>query len=99
MNWFKQLIYRWSQEGERSWYQGGKGSHVTSLPESKSSNDSSFNNATNIALFKAVGGHIIKFHFYDEATDEYHETLYIIAEEDDFNNALGKILTLEALKR
>jgi len=57
-----------------------------------------FKNPMNITLYNATGGRIIKFHSYNRQTDRSTETTYIVSSDEDFESALSKFITLEAMK-
>lgn len=51
-----------------------------------------------IHLKQVIGGRIVTFHRYDRKRDENHNRTYIITDEQDFEQELGKIITLEAMR-
>ena len=60
-----------------------------------------FPNPTYITLYKAVGGHIVKFRSgdYDEFKGSSpKETVYIINDDEDLQESLALCITAEALK-
>lgn len=63
-------------------------------------------NPTHITLYKAVGGHIVKFRNGNFDEDQFSksssgpkETVYIINDDEDLKEALALCITAEALKR
>lgn len=52
-----------------------------------------------INVKRVNGGHIISFRSYDRKTDRSEDRHYIITTEQDFNNELGKLITLESMKQ
>ena len=61
-------------------------------PDSISSNGMRFN------LYKASGGFVIETRAYDERTDRNNNKLYVITEDKDVGEELGKIITMESLR-
>ncbi len=57
-----------------------------------------FPNPLNITIYNAVGGRIVKFWTYDRQTDENSETVYIINNDENFEESLSKFIALETLK-
>jgi hypothetical protein len=50
-------------------------------------------------LYRAVGGHILETHIYDNRTDESRNTLYMINEEDDFAKQVAQAIMVESMKQ
>lgn len=53
----------------------------------------------NFTLFPAHGGHVIEIRQYDKKTDRNEVSLHIIRSDEDVGEAIGKIITYEALQR
>lgn len=68
------------------------------LPSASDYHPEEFKNPMNITLYNATGGKIIKFHSYDGYTDKSTETTYIVPSDENFEEALGKFIALEAMK-
>ena len=49
-------------------------------------------------LYRASGGYVVETRYYDQKSDRNHYNLYIIKEDEDVGNAIGKIITMESLK-
>jgi hypothetical protein len=49
-------------------------------------------------LFRANGGYIVETRYYDSKSDRNHNKLYIIKDENDIGEELGKIITMESLR-
>lgn len=60
--------------------------------------DDTFKNPLNITLYNAVGGRIIKFTHWDRDHGKAHETTYVIDADQNFEEALGQFITIEAMK-
>jgi hypothetical protein len=52
----------------------------------------------NIQVKSAIGGKIIVFRNYDERNDRNLYTTYLINDSENFEQSLGKIITLESMK-
>ena len=52
----------------------------------------------NIQVKSAIGGKIVIFRSYDERTDRNSYSTYLIPDSENFQESLGKIITLESLK-
>lgn len=49
-------------------------------------------------LYKASGGYVIETRSYDERNDRNINKMYVINEEKDLGQELGKIITMESLR-
>jgi hypothetical protein len=49
-------------------------------------------------LYKASGGFVIETRSYDRRKDENVNSMYVITEEKDLGEELGKIITMESLR-
>lgn len=49
-------------------------------------------------LYKASGGFVIETRHYDERTDRNNNKIYVITENQDLGEELGKIITMESLR-
>jgi hypothetical protein len=52
----------------------------------------------NIAITTATGGKIVTFRRYDHKTDRNDNRIYVIPDDHDFNDELGKLITLESMR-
>lgn len=52
----------------------------------------------NIQVWKAIGGRIVTFTRYDHKTDRNTRTTYIIHDDENFEQSLTRIMTLESLR-
>lgn len=50
-------------------------------------------------IYSATGGTVLELRDYDPATDRHYNALHVIPAEQDLGQAIGHIITLEALKR
>ena len=60
--------------------------------------DTDWTNNLNIMVTSAVGGKIITFRRYDHKNDRSDNKIYVIPEDHNFNEELGKLITLESLR-
>jgi hypothetical protein len=52
----------------------------------------------NITITTATGGKIVTFRRYDHKTDRHDNRVYVIPDDHDFNEELGKLITLESMR-
>jgi len=52
----------------------------------------------NIQVKTAIGGKIVIFRTYDDRTDRNCFSTYLIPDSENFQDSLGKIITMESLK-
>jgi hypothetical protein len=52
----------------------------------------------NIQVKSAIGGKIVIFRTYDERADRNSYSTYLIPDSENFQDSLGKIITMESLK-
>lgn len=58
-----------------------------------------WNDGLRINIKKVIGGTIVSFRTYDRRTDRSDERHYVITDEQDFNQELGKTITLESMRQ
>jgi len=56
------------------------------------------NNTVRFVVAKAHGGYIVQTKNYNRTTDCNSSNLHIIKDEEDFSEALGKIVTIESMR-
>ena len=49
-------------------------------------------------LYKASGGYIVETRYYDAKHDRHNNKLYIIKDDQDVGEEMGKIITMESLR-
>jgi len=92
MNWFKRMVTRWVREDWDS-------VRVEKLSTAvRMSDDIESEQGLNITVRNATGGRIVTFRRYDHKTDCHQHNLYVIPEDHDFEQELGKLITLESLR-
>jgi len=57
------------------------------------------NNPVNFTIIKAQGGHVVEFRHYDPKTDRHSGGLYIITDQENFSEELGRLVMMECLSR
>jgi hypothetical protein len=50
-------------------------------------------------LYKAVGGHILETHVYNERNDTTEHTLYMINDDGDFAKQVSQAILIESMKQ
>ena len=55
-------------------------------------------NGMNFSVYKANGGFIIEYHYYDRHRDRSENKLHIVTEDKDLGEELGKIISFETLR-
>jgi hypothetical protein len=49
-------------------------------------------------LYRASGGYVVETRYYDRKADRNENRMYVITEDQDVENAIGKIITMESLR-
>jgi len=49
-------------------------------------------------LYRASGGYVIETRYYDRRNDRNENKMYIITDDQDVGDAIGKIITMESLR-
>ena len=99
MKWLKQKLFKWTTEGRDLQEKGYAQLSIKDSVPVRSSKIGNSANRMNFSVYKASGGHIVEFSTYDENTDRHYESLHIISSEEDFGDALGKLVFMECLKK
>ena len=55
-------------------------------------------NGMRLNVYKGSGGFVVEARNYDRKQDENRYSMYIVHEENDLGNELGKIITMESMK-
>lgn len=91
MGWFRRKILKWAQADQNILYDE---------PVSKGRDmEYDLGNTVSFNLYNASGGLVINVVSYDSAKDRRNTSLHVITHDQDLGEALGKIITIEALKR
>ena len=84
---WKQRLANWLTESSN------EAQYASDMPEeSINSNGMRFN------LYVASGGYVVETRVYDEHHDRNRNKLYVITEDKDLGEELGKIITMESLR-
>ena len=59
----------------------------------------SWQDGLRINVKKMIGGTVVSFRYYDRRLDRTDDRNYIITDEQDFGQELGKIITMESMKQ
>lgn len=90
-------IFRWLDKKIRRSRQ--EGSLVSALPVPTDFVKTPDMQGTTFILYPANGGHVLEVRKYDRKTDTSNVSLHIIKRDEDMGEAIGKIITYEALQR
>jgi hypothetical protein len=87
---FKQRIRNWlmsdDDEAELSY-------HSMSVEESRLDSD-----GMRLQVYKASGGFVVEVRKYDRRDDENRNSMYVINNDKDLGEEMGKIITMECMK-
>ncbi len=56
------------------------------------------NNCFRINVYRACGGTVIETNMYDQVKDREHRGLFVVTDDKDLGQELGKIITMENLR-
>ena len=91
---FRQRFLNWLfEEKESADDYSNHAISVSSVDESKLHSE-----GMRLQIYSASGGFVIETRKYDRRKDENITSMYVITEEMDLGNEIGKILTMESLK-
>jgi hypothetical protein len=51
-----------------------------------------------LQIYRASGGYVVETRSYDDRKDENHNSMYVITDDKDLGNELGKIITMESMR-
>jgi hypothetical protein len=96
MKWFK----RWVVRKGHAWEQESNVLEVATCgqPSRLNERDQDWQDNLNIAITTACGGKIVTFRRYDHKTDRSNNRVYVIPDEQNFNDELAKLITLESMR-
>ena len=83
----KQRFYNWLSGAEEIY-----------SPDRAVEADSLNSNGIRFNLYKAHGGFVVETRHYDERNDRNINKMYVITEDKDLGEELGKIITMESLR-
>ena len=91
----KEMKLTWKQRF-RNWLNSDiDDDHYASIPVETSSLNSE---GMRFNLYKASGGFVVEIRTYDRRKDENINTMYIITEDQNLGDQMGKIITMESLR-
>ncbi len=107
MNWLKRKLAAWARQGDMLEEEGSVTDNDLRLRSSRhrintiSSGGQKTPGAEGITfmLYPASGGNILEIRHYDNKSEQHNVSLHIIKAEEDLGEAIGRIITFEALKR
>jgi hypothetical protein len=89
----------WAQSGDKELAYGN--ATVSKRPRrgAISTDDADLsNNKINFAVFPANGGSIVQVYHYDRKKDEEIRTLYVVHDNEEFDQHLAQIISMERLR-
>lgn len=95
MKWLKRKLRNWLNEHDDA----PEEVYATTNNRLISRSDIDSDDGLSINVRSAIGGKIVTFRHYDRKTDRSDHRLYIVHEDLDFERELGKIITLESMRR
>lgn len=51
-----------------------------------------------LQIYKASGGYVIETRYYDRRSDRHDNKMYVVNDDKDLGEELGKIITMESLR-
>lgn len=94
MKWFKKLVVKWVKD---DWNNGLLIDEPVCSPK-VGSGRSIDAQGFRLNVFKARGGTVIETNVYDSVKDRHHQSLYVVTDDRDLGEELGKIITMENLR-
>lgn len=106
MNWLKRKLAAWARQGNMLEEEGSVTDNDHRLRNrhrinaiSTSGQKTPGAEGITFMLYPASGGNILEIRHYDNKADSHNVSLHIIKAEEDLGEAIGRIITFEALKR
>ena len=103
MKWFKKTIANWVRDGLYS--EDSQGPDIYQRNSTKGiglstvdSDDISWHEGLNIRIKAVIGGKLVSFRTYDRVRDSNNERIYIITNDQSFDQELCKIITMESMR-
>lgn len=92
MRWLKRKLYNWlmTDEAETACY--------PTSPKLNRTSSIDIDEGLNMNIFRASSGYVLKFSRYDHMKDRQYQKLYIVNDEDDFDERIGSMIKMEMLK-
>ena len=101
MNWlFRWLSRKIDKANEKVPADDWRGQQFSKLASSASIREDRLNSdGMSFRIHRASGGMIVEHTHYDRKTDENHNSIHIITDDQDLGEQLAKIITIEMLRR
>ena len=102
MKWFDQWFARkslWVWHNRDELIDEAMSPAVPSRKLSTVDTDSAWGDGLRMNVKKIIGGYVVSFRTYDRIRDRSDERHYIITDEQDFNQELGKMITMESMRQ
>jgi hypothetical protein len=90
------FIIRWLNKKFNRYLKDDSKYATEAISPTKTSNLNSY--GMNFTVYKANGGFIIEYHYYDKHRDRSENKLHIVTEDKDLGEELGKIISFETLR-
>lgn len=87
IQWAKKKIVKWAQQEKNVLVASDE---VESRPNSAP--------VLYFRIYNAVNGQILEFSYYNQKTDQRHNTVYIVEKDEDLSTYVNKCLSIELLK-
>lgn len=102
MKWFKKTIANWVRDGLVSedpqgqdiYKRNSKGIGLSTVED----DNISWHEGLNIRIKAVIGGKLVSFRTYDRVRDSNNERIYIITNDQSFDQELCKIITMESMR-
>lgn len=97
MNWLKKKVIKWVREdweNENTKHRNGEYPVAVSSDHDYVDTQKYFT----VKVQTATGGRILSFNHYDRKTDRSETNVYVVPEEQNFNDALVKLINLESYR-
>jgi len=89
----------WAQNGDKELVYSNTATAISKRSRRGIGNDEDLsNNKINFAVFPANGGSIVQVYHYDRKKDEEIRTLYVVHDDEEFDQHLAQIISMERLR-
>lgn len=96
MKWLSKWIYQQWQKGQ---YGSSEIAVAQEVPRGRSIGGGHIrSDGMNFTVYRADSGFVIEHTVYDKKTDRNNNSLYIVTEEQNLGEQLGKIIVVESLR-
>jgi hypothetical protein len=82
----------------RNWLNNDDDGDRPEVGQDISPSDSVSSEGMRFQLYRASGGYVVETRYYDQKNDRSHNKLYIIRDDQDVGEEIGKIITMESLR-